>query len=177
MSKIFLKATICLLGISCCIFTSCHSVDPQNPRSYFGKFLKLDSETASVCKGKQTVLAFFDLRECLTCQIKELSLWTDFLTVVKSSSEGKDNPNVVFVLNVPMDNHISESVEDILECYPVKFVFDSDDLFRTNNVLPQLSQYHCFLLDRRGRIELVGIPNFNSSLFDKYLDKLTSEKV
>lgn len=151
--------------------TSCQTtIDPQNAKSYLGKPLKLNSYLSELCQGEETVLAYFDLKECFSCQTKELFLWNDFLLALKNSTD-KDEINVVFILNIQNNEQSSEFIAYLLEYYPINFVFDPDDLFKNSNLLPRSSQYHCFLLDKKGRIKLIGKPIFNSDLFDKYLLK------
>ena len=79
---------------------------------------------------------------------------------------------MIFVVNISETEELTELFAQKNDICPIKVYYDSEDAFKSKNLLPDEHQYHCFLIDSRNRIELIGKPIFNSELFDKYLTAL-----
>lgn len=116
-----------------------------------------------------TVLVYYDLKDCVSCKIKELNFWNDFLCAFNGIVNNNETNKIVFVINVKPDEQLSELFATLHEECIFSIVYDLNEEFKRMIPLPEESPYQCFLLDDKHRVILIGKPIFNSSLFDKYL--------
>lgn len=179
LRKIYLAIFKLIIVCSISLLFSCkNKANPHYPKSYIGKEINLPHELLDKCCEKEMIfLVYYDLKECFNCQVKEFQLWNDFLMALDASiEEGKDSLEVVFIENISKDDRISDINSVLQDIYPIIIYYDPENEFERNNDIPLNDQYRCFLLDENRKIRLIGKPIFNSVLFDKYLNKISTEQ-
>ncbi len=170
-----MKKTLLTIVLSLGIIGCGRSPDPANPFSYIGKELKLP-ECNGIVPDKGCLLklvAYYDMRGCPSCAIKEMGFWKDILREIEEmeNSEGF-RMDVLFVV----DSESRDVADDVRRALPsfgnYEVVDDSEYHFSEYNILPYDGLYHCFLLDRNNVILLIGNPLLNDSLWRKYKETM-----
>lgn len=171
--QLITKSIICLIVYILLLPSCSNQPSSSNPESYLNSKLALSKDICELSSARQRILVFLDLRDCASCQIKEMQFWDDFLYAFGHQKDADCvDADMIFVVNVSETEELTELFAQKNDICPIKVYYDSEDAFKSKNLLPDEHQYHCFLIDSRNRIELIGKPIFNSELFDKYLTAL-----
>lgn len=145
------------------VFTGSEITIPNGMRQMVGG---RDSILMNPTDGSARLVIWIDPKECSSCRIGQMFRYND---VVDYRNEVGDGFVPVFVFSPPEDK-----IEEVMVklkygefAYPV--LLDEGHLFDTVNPhIPDDSRFHTFLLDKNGKVVLVGDPVYNPDLWKLY---------
>lgn len=132
-----------------------------------------DSTYESQDKTLATMLIWYDSTMCSTCKLSGLQSLAEIELFCRDSV---DNATVIIIFSPPAKAHetFREASSLTKRDYPIQVDYEGA-FIRENSQLPKTGYMHTFLLDRDGKIVLVGDPVSNPVLwrtYKKYLYKL-----
>lgn len=117
------------------------------------------------------MVIYYDSISCTPCAISHLWEWNE---IVKTSeqSDGKFATQFIFFPQIEYRDSLVQPVKKLPLDWPI--VFDSLGEFRKQNIsFPIDSRFHTFLLDKNGKVVLVGDPVNNPKLWELYKTTIT----
>src|SRR5574344_2142649 len=144
---------------------------PQSLEYIAGTDSSYDNNNGSLA----TILVWYDSTMCSTCKLSGLQSLSEIELFCRDSV---DNATVVVVFSPPVIAHeiFREASSLTKREYPIQVDYHGA-FVRENSQLPKTGYLHTFLLDRDGKVVLVGDPVPNPVLwktYKKYLRKLNS---
>lgn len=126
-------------------------------------------EKMSLTKENYTYVIYCDSMVCSKCTLKNMYYWE----VMKDSiSKLKNNVDVIFIFS-PSKAEMNSFINDFLnaEMNLTAFVDTSGCFIKSNQQIPHNSNAHAFLLDKEGKVIMVGNAQYNQSI-EKLLFKI-----
>lgn len=117
------------------------------------------------------MVVYVDSIECATCRMKSLYEYDAIINFATDSISGFV-PAFIFA---PRKNQITE-VRRTLEVSGLNYpaLLDESEAFaKANPHIPADSRFHTFLLDKNGKVVLVGDPSRNPALWELYKTTIT----
>ena len=119
-------------------------------------------------KTQFQILVFADSVGCMSCKLK-LELWKSFIEELNIDY----NVSILFVFQTKKSEEMSYILKRANFNYPV--VFDEEGSFNTLNDFPTDDNFRTFLLDKEGKVILVGNPIYNSKIKNIYMSIIWGE--
>jgi len=154
---------------------SCNNVRPSDPSSYLGSRMILPTEIKQMSDAPYRIIAYLDLDDCVSCELKSLSLMEDDLKLFRELNDINQCLDIIFVINREKDEMIDSALSRLSELFPLKVRYDDRQTFIERFTLPVEKQYHCFLVDDTDTIRLIGFPYMNPSLKGKYVSRIFAQ--
>ncbi|MEG1622122.1 MAG: hypothetical protein RR330_01985 [Alistipes sp.] len=154
------------------LLLSCsHPQTESNPAKLLGKPMVLPEdiwEVTHVAPSGLKILVYYNQEGCTSCRLKQLPNWKDLVIEVEHIKQKKSLAvDFVFVFQASPDNPVfAKKIREYGFDYPV--YYDAEGFFEKNNILPENTMYHCFLLSEHNQILLIGAPIFSPKLWDHY---------
>ena len=127
-----------------------------------GEIKKIDH----ALEDKPRFIHYIDSSECTICAMKALYLWDDLIV------DKEYYKKISFYFIIEPNNNLSELISALNSNYFSQTVFfDVDHIFYKEN--PDLNikgLNHCYLLDKRNRIVLLGNPITNNAIYKLFSD-------
>lgn len=132
-----------------------------------------DSSYENQDRALATILIWYDSTMCSTCKLSGLQSLAEIELFCRDSV---DNAIVSVIFSPPVIAHktFREASSLTKRDYPIQVDYEGD-FIRENSQLPKTGYMHTFLLDRDGKVVLVGDPVSNPVLwrtYKKYLYEL-----
>jgi hypothetical protein len=121
--------------------------------------------------NESQLIVYTDSLSCNTCKVGNLLQYSDVVNFCEQFN-GKCEP--VFIFS-PREEDIAE-LQYRLDIFDIDYniVIDSTRLFpKANPHIPADSRLHTFLLDKNGKVVLVGDPSHNPELWELYKKTIT----
>lgn len=116
--------------------------------------------------GEVKLITYYNFRGCSSCKLKELSNWKTMLNEL-DSVVGVQNYKPIFILNVGIKEE-KTIVDLIVYDFTRPVLFDREGAFEAANLLPEDPALHTFLVDKHGKVRLVGSPIGNPKMWELY---------
>lgn len=125
-----------------------------------------DKRYVSLEHPEMTLLVWFDSTECSSCKLKGMSMFQGMMSYCRDTLGPIDIKFLFSPLPEKVDD-IAEMALDMAIDYPI-FIDVSNKFKEYNKFIPDHFNYHSFLLDKEGRIELIGNPLINEQINQLY---------
>lgn len=166
------------IGIAAWLTTHSDDTLKQQILQMQDKTINLNLKNAYVYyNGKNTLYKNIDVKK-LVVYIDSLSCSTCFLNNMMTYYDINDSlinngGHLIVILNPKREkvNEIRERV--IMDKYPFYCIIDGNNEFLTNNDIPNNNLLHTFMLDKNGKIIIVGDPTRNSKIKELFIKQLT----
>ena len=125
-----------------------------------------DKHYAPLADPIMTLLVWFDSTECSSCKIRGISTFQGLMSYCRDTLGSVD---IKFLFSPLIDNieYIVEASSDLSVDYPI--YIDVENKFKEfNSFIPDHFNYHSFLLNKEGGIELIGNPLINEKINQLY---------
>jgi hypothetical protein len=129
-------------------------------------FAGSDSVVVNPNNGMARLFVYVDSVACSSCRLKIMHEYTKFVYYHKETG-GSFVP--LFVFSPPRDK-IEEMIQTLKETrfdYPV-FIDENQAFPAANPHIPTDNRFHTFLIDKNGKVVLVGDPVNNPALWELY---------
>lgn len=171
-----LCTVLCILG-GMLLFASCNTGErnAQLMKDWQGKKIIYPDEAIYTVYGEDTIeiaektqfqiLSFADSVGCMSCKLK-LELWKSLIEELNIDY----NVSILFVFQTKKSEEMSYILKKANFNYPV--VFDEEGSFNFLNNFPTDDNFRTFLLDKEGKVILVGNPIYNSKIKNIYMSTI-----
>lgn len=140
----------------------------------FDKMLYIGTDSTWKDKAQFIHVLWLDSANCSSCISNKTVLWNDF-----EKKAQKICPGYKFCTVISGDKSKKKMIEKI-QYYSVSSIpiyIDTADVFIKYNPIIKKSQYfNCFLMDRCGKIKIIGNPTINAKIEPLIFDFLRKQK-
>lgn len=137
---------------------------PQSLRQVAGR----ETRSFAVDREKAHVLVYCDSTACGTCAINKLSEWDYIMDSVADISQAVD---FIFLMSPKNNEYKSVLRTTIINNADYNVVLDAKGGFAAlNQQIPQDERFHTLLLDKNGKVLVVGSPLYNDTMWKLYKD-------
>lgn len=137
---------------------------PQSLRQVAGR----ETRSFSVDAEKAHVLVYYDSMACGTCAINKLSEW-DY--IIDSMADICPAVDFIFLMSPKNNEYKSVLRTTIINNAGYNVVLDAKGCFAAlNPQIPQDERFHTLLLDKNGKVLVVGSPLYNDTMWKLYKD-------
>ena len=136
---------------------------PQSLRQVAGR----ETRSFAVDTGKAHVLVYYDSMACGTCAINKLSEWDYIIDSIADICPAVD---FIFLMS-PKNNEYKSVLRTTIINNGYNVVLDAKGGFAAlNQQIPQDERFHTLLLDKNGKVLVVGSPLYNDTMWKLYKD-------
>jgi hypothetical protein len=126
-------------------------------------------------KAEMKLVVYTDSNSCSECTLKRLYLWNDFIKL-EPKYNGKYSVIFIFQGSSKIKTSTLTPLFHLSELDHPMYIDSTDALMKMNPHIPANSNFHVFLLDKNDNVVLIGNPQFDSTIEDKF-NPIITEKI
>ncbi len=143
----------------------------------YDKFIHLKPEENSqhkITNPKFHLIVYYDSTVCASCVLKTINEWNGSLDKARCYST-----NIVFIFSVKNEDVAINDVNRYYKCsgFCQDIYLDSCEAFvNSNKAIPESPLYHTFVINKEGKVLMVGNPFQNEKMEELFKKVMAKEK-